>query len=99
MLQPPIVITMPLSGTLINFELDTGATVTVMSEQNFCEHFSHLTLKPSSLRLKTYTGEALRVVGEADLEVSHGNQGPKTLTLAVVAGNGPPLLGRNWLQH
>ena len=73
--------------------------MTVMSEQNFCEYFSHLTLKPSSLRLKTYTGEALRVVGEADLEVSHGNQGPKTLTLAVVAGNGPPLLGRNWLQH
>ena len=97
--QPPIVITMSLSDTLINFELDTGATVTVISEQNFLEHFSHLTLKLSSLRLKTYTGEAMRVVGEADLEVCYGNQGPKILTLAVVAGNGPPLLGRNWLQH
>lgn len=96
--QPPMLITMSLGGTLI-FELDTGATVTVMSEQKFYEQFSNITLKPSSVRLKTYTGESMEVVGEAEFDVSYADQGPKTLILAIVARKGPPLVGTNWLQH
>ena len=41
----------------------------------------------------------MKVVGEAELEVSYADQGPKTLTLTIAAGNGPPLLGRNCIQH
>ena len=41
----------------------------------------------------------MNVVGESTFEVSYSDQGSKSLTLAVVAGNGPVLLGRNWLQH
>ena len=97
--QPPILITMSLDGSPINFELDTGATVTVMSEQRFREYFPSRSLEQSSLRLKTYTGEPMNVVGESTFGVSYADQGSKSLTLVVVSGSGPPLLGRNWLQH
>ena len=41
----------------------------------------------------------MKVVREAEFKVSYADQGPKTLTLAIVVCNGPPPLGRNWLQH
>lgn len=97
--QPPILITMSLNGCPVEFELDTGATVTVMSELKFQECFPDHPLEQSSLRLKTYTGETMNVVGESTFDVSYSDQGSKSLTLAVVAGSGPALLGRNWLQH
>ena len=90
---------MSLDGSPINFELDTGATVTVMSEQRFREYFPSRSLEQSSLRLKTYTGEPMNVVGESTFGMSYADQGSKSLTLVVVSGSGPPLLGRNWLQH
>ena len=40
----------------------------------------------------------MNVVGESTLDVLYSDQGLKSLTLAVVAGSGPALLGRNWLQ-
>ena len=38
--QPPIVVTMKLSGTPVDFELDTGAAVTVMGEATFNRIYS-----------------------------------------------------------
>ena len=52
----------------------------------------------SSLRLKTYTGETMRIVGESTFDVSYSDKGSKSLTLAVVASSGPALLGRNYLR-
>ena len=97
--QLPILISMSLNGSSVQFELDTGAAVTVMSEQKFRQLFPGQPLEQPSVVLKTYTGETLNIVGECTVEVSYADQGSKTLILAVVAGSGPSLLGRNWLQH
>ena len=97
--QPPIVISMDLQGSPVNFELDTGAAVTVMSEGLFRQLFPDQTLQRSSLELRTYTGEVMPVVGEATVDASYADQPSKTLPLVVVNGQGPSLLGRNWLQH
>lgn len=43
--------------------------------------------------------EPMRVEGTCPLEVRYEDQAPRTLELVVVAGTGPCLLGRNWLQH
>jgi len=45
--------------------------------------------------LRTYTGEPKEVKGEVKMNVKYHHQ-EKSLPL-VVAGNGPVLLGRNWL--
>ena len=82
---------MSLDGSPINFELDTGARVTVMSEQRFREYFPSRSLEQSSLRLKTYTGEPMNVVGESTFGVSYADEGSKSLTLVVVSGSGQEL--------
>ena len=56
-------------------------------------------LQHSPVNLTTYTGEPIRVVGELLVNVQHDQQEEKQLPPLVVQGNGPPLTGRNWLQH
>ena len=97
--QPPILVNRFLQGSPVEFELDTGAAVTVMSETKFIQLFPNHSLEHSSIDLKTYTGEAMEIVGETTIRVSYADQEPKMLSLVVVAGCGPSLLGRNWLQH
>ena len=48
--------------------------------------------------LRTYTGEVIPVVGECELEVEY-NGFTGNLPAVVISGEGPCLLGRNWLQH
>ena len=53
-------------------------------------------LRQSDLLLKTYTGEPLPVIGELNVQVRYEEQ-ENDLALTVVAGDGPSLLGRDWL--
>lgn len=79
-------------------EWDIGADVTLMSETTYKEMFPHTKLRSSSVLLKTYSGECLPVLGELDVQVEYEQQ-KRGLVLIVVAGTGPSLLGRNWLEH
>ena len=49
------------------------------------------------MRLRTYSGEELEVVGRAVVRVRCGGQVAEDLGLVVVSGGGPSLLGRDWL--
>ena len=55
--QPPILIDLKISGNSITFELDTGATVTLMSEEVFKRLLPDHRLDKSKIKLRTYTGE------------------------------------------
>ena len=48
--------------------------------------------------MKTYTGEALEIIGQALVEVTYQDQTTK-LSLQILKGNGPNLFGRNWLKN
>ena len=52
-------------------------------------------LATSAAKLHTYTGEEIPVL---EVEVSHASQ-RKKLSLIVTRGDGPSLLGRNWLAE
>ena len=41
----------------------------------------------------------MNVLGQTDMNVKYEGQPSQKLILVVVEGTGPPLLGRNWLQH
>ena len=56
-------------------------------------------VQPCSVNLRTYTGEVITVVGELSVVVQHGQLEAKKLSLIIAEGDGPPLLGRNWLEH
>ena len=55
-------------------------------------------LKPSSIKLYTYTKESIDVLGFMEATVCHKGQN-KTLKLYLVGGEGPSLLGRDWLTE
>ena len=86
-----------VEGKHLQMELDTGASVSVIPQKIWEEKFSEVKLETSTMVLKTYTGEALQVLGEAAVKVQYGKQEAK-LPVVVVSGNGPALLGRNWLH-
>ena len=94
----PIVVPLTLNGKTLNMEVDTGAALSVVSEATRLTHFPKETLRPSNLILKTYTDERLTVKGTLNMHVQYGEQKQK-LVLVVVSGNGPSLIGRNWLKY
>ena len=88
-----------LGTTTVQFELDTGPAVTVMAESALRRLFPTLKLRRCSVDLKTYTGERMKTLGEVTAQFAYQDQEAKSLSLAVVQGSGPALLGRNRLQH
>ena len=86
-----------IEGKALAMELDTGASVSIVSKKTWKNWLGAPSLSPSSLRLRTYTGEELKVEGQRVVEVRYGEQVAK-VPLIVVAGQGPSLFGRNWLE-
>ena len=92
----PFTVDLKLNGKLLCMELDTGATVSLVSEKTFHQLFPSTTLQPSSTQLHSYSGESITVVGQVEVEVNYGTQTVK-LPLIVVSGDGPSLFGRDWM--
>ena len=97
----PYKVTMNIEGSDLNMELDTGASKSIMSEETYkslCGRSKHLyiVLEDTSVRLRTYTGESLNVLGLMTVKVKY-NQQEAVLPLLVIKGNSPSLLGRDWL--
>ena len=94
----PITVDVSVDGKIIKMEVDTGAAVSLITEQQQQELFPTAVLRHSKVTLRTYTAERLPVVGEMHVHVQYGDQS-SDLPLLVVQGVGPALLGRDWLQH
>ena len=94
----PFTTDIEVNGKPITMEIDTGASVSIISKQSQQQLFPAVTVEPSPLALQTYTGERLSVIGRMQVTVRHHDQ-EKQLALHVVSGNGPSLMGRDWLQH
>ena len=75
-----------------------GAPVSLISERMWKEILPGSELVKCATLLKTYTGERLHVLGQLQVRVDYSDQ-EKCLPLLVVAGNGPSLWGRNWLNE
>ena len=86
------------NGKLLPMEIDTGAAISIISEETRRKVFPAEPLRDSSLILKTYTGEPIPVKGELDLRVAYEGQ-EANLVLIVVEGDGPSLYGRNWMKY
>ena len=77
-------------------ELDTGSCRSVISEKTYREKFANMKLNKTDALLTTYTGQTVPVMGELVVTVKSGAD-EKKLPLLVCGGQGPPLLGRDWL--
>lgn len=93
----PWKVTVKIQGVPIEMEVDTGATYSVISEELVKKLTVPLEVKASPIQLKSYTGQVIRVMGEAQVTVEYGDQVHK-LKLVVVPGKNSALLGRDWLS-
>jgi hypothetical protein len=82
----------------VMMEIDTGASVSIISSATYQEKFSNKSLKSSPILLHTYDQQALKNLGTFTVHVCHNSQ-EMNLPLIVVEGTGLNLLGRDWLEH
>lgn len=71
-----------INGILVKMELDTGALI--VSEKTWKSKLRKVKLLRSPVRLRIYTDQALRVLGEVLVDVTYQQQRAK-LRLVVVA--------------
>ena len=94
----PLIVGVKLNGIMTAMEIDTGASVSIMSEKSFEALRDRGTvLNQSHAKLFTYTGDPIPVVGAVNVRAEHNGQ-EVMLPLIVTGGTGPTLLGRNWLS-
>uniref|UniRef100_A0A3B3B4L9 Gypsy retrotransposon integrase-like protein 1 n=1 Tax=Oryzias melastigma TaxID=30732 RepID=A0A3B3B4L9_ORYME len=97
----PYTVKLKLDGQKVDFEIDTGCCLTVMSKGTFKETWKstkHPSLKHAKIKMETYTGDSVEVIGTTRVKVQYRQQTLK-LPLIVVKGDGPSLLGRGWLEE
>ena len=95
----PMMVSLELDHKEVQMEVDTGASASIISEATYQKLWSRAEapqLQPSTARLRTYTGEELKILGSITVVVKYRSQ-KERLKLLVVAGPGPSLMGRDWL--
>ena len=96
----PITSTVNIEGIDLDMEVDTGSGKSLISCKTFQSNFLDIPLRQSNVRLKTLTGEELKVYGQIQVKVE-ANKEVKTLPLCRVGNEDedcPSLLGRDWLR-
>ena len=96
----PIVTTVKINETEVEMEVDTGATYSLISMDTYRRLWPDQRkpiLRKTDVTLRTYTGEKVIIRGCIRVSVKYQSQ-QEDLNLLVVAGSGPSLLGRDWLQ-
>ena len=96
----PLTAQVSINDVNLEMEIDTGASLSILSEMKYRELLQkgvQLSLEPSQVSLKTYMGESLKVLSSIQGMVKYEGQ-VKELSLLVVPGKGPALLGHNWLS-
>ncbi|XP_031358777.1 uncharacterized protein K02A2.6-like, partial [Photinus pyralis] len=82
----------------INFEVDSGAAVTIMGKKQFDELFHDFTIFDTNVKLISYCKTNLNVLGYAHVPVIY-NGTSYNLNLYIVSCNRQPLLGREWIRQ
>lgn len=96
---PPLKVTLKLEDCQVEMEIDTGEALSLVSEATFEKLWKEKpALAPSQVRLCSYSGEPIPVIGSVEVNVAYKQQSAR-LPLLVVLGDGPSLLGRNWLSQ
>uniref|UniRef100_A0A1A8QZH2 Gypsy retrotransposon integrase-like protein 1 n=1 Tax=Nothobranchius rachovii TaxID=451742 RepID=A0A1A8QZH2_9TELE len=94
--EKDIKVTVKLEETPIDMQVDTGAAVTLVPEIVYKKHLSHLPLEATKVRLSTFSGENIPLLGTVTVKAKYENQSG-VFPLVIVKGDRPALLGRNWL--
>ncbi|XP_034549867.1 uncharacterized protein K02A2.6-like [Notolabrus celidotus] len=95
----PYYATITVEGQDIKFEIDSGATASVISEETYRKTWgSNLPpISKSKIRLRTYTGQPIPHLGVLYVDIAAEGQKARA-RLVIAEGRGPSLLGRDILR-
>ncbi|XP_064479680.1 uncharacterized protein K02A2.6-like [Ornithodoros turicata] len=93
----PYEVEVRLEGMPVKIQVDTGAAVSLLSESLFKLLKQPPLLAQCALKLKTYGGTPLEVIGQDQVAVEYNGQ-RNVLQIIVVPGDKPALLGRHWIE-
>ncbi len=96
--KAPITIDVSVNEVPVEFLVDTGANVSIIPETIYHEKFTAVELQPSPVKLRSYSGNSIPVLGEFDAQVVYQGQTRK-LPLIVAKGDNVALFGRNWMKE
>ena len=96
-----IAITVPamLENIKIEMQLDTGCSLSLISELLHEEKFTHIPLQPTDVILFTNTRKKIRPLGQMKVTAKYNNTRYYAMSLLVKPSGSKPLLGRNWLHE
>lgn len=98
----PFVIRVLMAGEPVTLQVDTGACYTLVNEHTWRLLRPRLPptrcLDAAPLALRTWTNAPVHLLGQTVLPVRYKDI-EYHLPLLVAKGNGPNLLGRDWLMH
>ncbi len=90
---------MKISNSQVQFEVDTGCGVTILSKAQYNRVKKNMPkLRKSKVRLKTQNGGKLKVEGMLPVSVTY-KEITKKLPVTVVSGSGPNLVGCLWIEE
>ena len=84
-------------GKKVRMEVDTGASVSLISQSTQKSLFPTAILQHSNIKLQSYTRHSIPVIGMMKVQVKYGGY-EGSQVLHVVDGCGPALLGRDWIR-
>ena len=96
--SPPITVQVEVDSCIVRMEVDTGASHTLMSETLFQQLWPGRSLHPSSIGLRSYSKQPIVVRGCCNVNTVYQGQ-TGVMPLLIVEGDGPTLLGRDWLSQ
>ena len=90
-----IKVVVKINGQPVNMEVDTGASMTLISEQSYHMLTNVPPLAPAiDTTLCTYSGEVVPILGTCEVSVNYEDNTAK-LPVHIVRGKGPNLFGRD----
>ena len=95
----PLLVKVNLNRHLVELEVDTGASLTVINSKTFDiikSGLEQIERSKSNVKFKTYSGEIIRAQGQV-IPIEYQNQSLK-YTLYIIEGDRPNLLGRDCLD-
>ena len=96
---PPMKTTIFVEEVPLCMEIDTGASVSLISEATFKNELGRQPpIQPAVTQLRTYSGQRVPVLGRINVRV-RAEKIEKYLPLLVVKGRGSDLIGRDWLTE
>lgn len=93
----PFVLQLLVNGTTIEFEVDTGASLSVCSRKFYEEKLSHLPIKKSNVILNSYNKSIIKPIGAVEISIEYNDE-IIISDILIIENGGKPLIGRDVLR-